>query len=214
MAPLVRAQHALARRRRIVVRDHRLTSDLFERHAAPPRERMLRAGEQDDVVAAEREGLDAFFGRLKRDDAEVDRALEHRRRHLTRRDASHVHDRVRMRGGEPLEQRQQRVDRRLVGADDQSAAAQLLQLPHRGLRLAREADEPLRVVLQQLARLGQRAVARRPIEEPLAELVLEPANGLADGRLRAVKLARRGREAALGGDDQERGQVRQLHAQS
>ena len=67
---------------------------------------------------------------------------------------------------------------------------------------------------EQRAGLGEDPRSRRPIEQPLAELVLEPANGLADRRLGPVQLTGRGREAALGRDECERLQILQLHASS
>ena len=67
------------------------------------------------------------------------------------------------------------------------------------------------VVLQEPAGLGQGAVARRAVEQPLPELFFEPPDGLADGRLGPVELLGRPREAALGGDRRENGEVLQLH---
>ena len=70
---LVGAQDALAGRRRFVVRDHDLPADLLDRDPSSVRERMARRREQDDVVAAERDGLDAAIGGLEREHAEVER---------------------------------------------------------------------------------------------------------------------------------------------
>ena len=90
---------------------------------------------------------------------------------------------------EALDVRQQAVDRRLVGAHDDAAAAHLLQLLDGGLRLAGEPEQALGVVLEQAPGLGQRAVAGGPVEQPLAQLVLDPADRLADGRLGPVQPA-------------------------
>ncbi len=98
---------------------------------------------------------------------------------------------------EPLDERQQRVHGGLVGADDDAAAPDLLQLPDRRLGLAGEPEQPLRVVLQQPPGLGQRAVSRGPVEQLLAQLVLEPPDRLADGRLGPVEPGgRRARSSA------------------
>ena len=80
---LVGAQHALARRRRIVVRDHRLLPDLLDRGAPPAGQRMLRVREHHELVAAERERLQAAVGGLKRQHAEVEAPVEELGRDLT-----------------------------------------------------------------------------------------------------------------------------------
>ena len=75
-----------------------------------------------------------------------------------------------MRRRERLERGQQRVDGRLVRADDDPAAPYLLQLADRLLGIRRQPHQPRRVIPQQHAGLGQRAVARRPVEKPIADL--------------------------------------------
>ena len=111
---------------------------------------------------------------------------------------------------EARHQRQQRVDGRFVGADEHAAAPQVAQLAHRRLGFFGEPHEALAVVLQHAPGVGQRAALRRPIEELLAQVVLEAADRLADRRLGAVHLGRGARKAALFGDgekDPEGGQV-------
>ena len=80
-------------------------------------------------------------------------------------------------------------------------------------RLVGEPEQPLRVVLQQAAGLGQRAVAGRAVEQPLAELVLEPADRLADGRLGAVQPPAAAEKLRSVRDGEKRRQIRQLHKQ-
>ena len=70
------------------------------------------------------------------------------------------------------------------------------------------------VVLQQPAGLGQRAGPGRPVEEPLPQLLLEPADALADRRLGPVQLLRRRREAPLRRDGEKRAEVLELHGPS
>ena len=77
--------------------------------------------------------------------------------------------------------------------------------------LVGEPQQPRRVVEQQLAGVGQRAVARGPVDEPLAGIVLEPADGLAHGRLGPAQLPGGPREAALGGHHGEDPQVLEGH---
>ena len=112
---------------------------------------------------------------------------------------------------EAADERQERVHGAFVGSDEHAAAPQVAQLAHGGLGFFAEAHQPLRVVAQHAARLGQRALLRRAVEEPLAELVLEPADGLADRGLGAVELGRRPRKAALGRDRQKHLQFGQFH---
>jgi hypothetical protein len=77
------------------------------------------------------------------------------------------------------------VHRRFVRRHDDPAPPHLLQLLDGGLGLAGQAEEALGVVLEQPAGLGQGAVAGGAVEQPLAELVLDAADGLADRRLGA-----------------------------
>ena len=77
------------------MRDDDLAADFFERHAPARRERVLRRRQQDHVVAAKRERLDAAVGRLKREHAEVETAIEDRVGDLPRRHATDVHDHLR-----------------------------------------------------------------------------------------------------------------------
>ena len=77
--------------------------------------------------------------------------------------------------------------------------------------LAGQPEQALGVVLQQPAGLGERAVARRAVEQSLPQLILDAAHRLADGRLRPVETPRGGGKTAVSGHRQERGEVRQLH---
>ena len=112
---------------------------------------------------------------------------------------------------EALDDGKQDVHGPFVGADQHPAPPQVLQLANGALGLRLELHEALRVVEQQLARLGQSAALRRAIEQPLVELVLEAPDRLADGRLRPVQPFRRAREAALGGDGEEDLQLGEIH---
>ena len=159
----------------------------------------------------ERQRHQAALGRQEGHHAEVQAALRHLDANLPRGDAAHVDLDLRVLVAESADQRQQRVNGALVGADEDAAAAQIAQLTHGGLGLFAEAHQPLRVVAQDASRFGQGALLRGPIEQALAQLLLEPADGLADGRLRAVELGGRAREAALGGDGEKDLQFGQFH---
>ena len=112
---------------------------------------------------------------------------------------------------EPPDQRQQRVDGGFVRADEHAAAPQVAQLAHGRFGLLGQPHEPLPVVLEHLAGVGQRARLRRAVEQLLAEVDFEPADGLAHGGLRAVHLGRGPRETALLGDGQEGLQGGDIH---
>ena len=111
----------------------------------------------------------------------------------------------------PADQRQQRVHRALVGANQHPATAQVAQLANSRLRLFTEAHQPLRIIAQDATGLRERALLGRAVEQPLAEFVLEPPDGLTDRRLRPVQLGRRAREAPLRGDGQKHLQFGQIH---
>ena len=69
--------------------------------------------------------------RLERQHAELQAPLRHFDRDLPRRHAPHVHLDVRMAAAESIDERQQRVNGRLIGADEHAPALQIAQLAHR-----------------------------------------------------------------------------------
>ena len=208
---LKRAQHTLARGRRIVVRDDGFAAELGQRDILPAREGVLRVDEHHQIIRPERQRHQAALGRQKGHHAEVQAPLRHLDANLPRGYAPHVDLDVRMLVAESPDQRQQRVHGTLVGADQDPSAAQVAQLAHGGLGLFAEAHQALRVVAQDAAGLGEGALLRGSVEQALAKLLLEAPNGLAHGWLRAVELGGRAREAALGGDGQKDLQFGQFH---
>ena len=193
------------------MRDHDLATHFLERHPTSGGERVSRRRQQDDLVEPERHGLDSAIRRLKRQDAEVERSVEQCVRHLPRRDATDLHGDARVSRREAVDVRQQGMDGRFVGADDDPPAPDLLELPDRQLGLAGQSEQALGVVLKQPAGLGQRAVARGAVEQPLAELILDAPDRLADGRLGPVEPAGRRREAVIGRNREKCRQILQLH---
>jgi len=129
--------------------------------------------------------------------AEIQTPLLHFDGNLPGRHAPNVDRDVGITLPKPRDDRQQRVDGRLVRANEHAAAAQVAQIADRRLGFLGEPHQPLPVVLQHPAGLGERSGLRGSIEELLAQLQFETANGLADGGLRAVHLRCRPREAAF-----------------
>jgi hypothetical protein len=147
---------------------------------------------------------------MERQRTEIEAALLHLHRDLPRRHAAHVDRNVRIPAAEHHDERQERVHGRLVGADEHAPAAQVAQLADGRLGFLGQPDEAMAVVLKRASRFGQRAVLRRPVEELLAQLQFEPANGLTHGGLRAMHLRGGARKAALvcnGEKDRERIEV-------
>ena len=191
-------QYAVAHVRRIVVRDHRVPAALRERHFLMSRERMARRYEHHELVVAEDDRAQLRLARMEREHAEVERALRDLRPDLPCRDAPDVHVHERMRFAEPRDERQDDVNGGFVGADQDAAATQVAEVLDGHLGLFGEAKQALRIVPEQPSGVGQRGVLGRPVEEALADALLEPADGLADGRLGPVQLHGRPGKAALG----------------
>ena len=164
---------------------------------------MRRVHEHHQLVLAEHDRAQPRLGRLERQHAEVEAALRDLGADLARRDAAHVDVDQRVRLAEARDQRQHGVHRRLVGADQHAAAAQVAQVLDRGLGLLRQPEQALGVVAQQPAGVGQGGVLGGAVEQALADALLEPADRLADGRLGAVQLHGRPGEAPLGGNLQK-----------
>ena len=172
---------------------------------------MRRRDEQHELVAADRHLEQPFFRRMERQRAEVEAPLLHFDGNLPGRHAADVNRDVGKPVAEAADERQQRVHGGFVGADEHAAAAQVAQLAHRRFGFLGQPHQPLPVVLQHLAGVGQRAGLRRSIEELLAQVDFEAANGLADGRLGAVDLGRGPRETPLLGDGEKRLQGGDIH---
>ena len=90
-------------------------------------------------------------------------------------------------------------------------ALQIAQVADRRIGLLGEAHQPLRVVEEHAPGFGELAVLGGSIEEPLAEVVLETLDGLADRRLGAMQPGGCLRETSLRGDGQKNLQLSQIH---
>ena len=206
------AEHALAGRRRIVVRDDGLTAEFGHRDLRARGQWMLRMHEDDELVGTQPQREQAALGGLECHHAEVESTLKDFDADLTRRHASDVHLNLWMRVAKAIDERQQRVHRAFVCSHEHTPAAQVPQFAHGLLRFVRETHQPLRIIAQHAAGLGQRSLLGRSIEQALAELVLETADGLADSWLGTMQLGRGARKASLGGYGQKDLQFGEIHA--
>ena len=149
---------------------------------------MRRVHEHHELVLAEHDRAELRFGRLEREHPEVEAALRDFGSDLARRNAADVNVNQRVSLAEPRDEVQDGVHRRLVGADEHAAAAQIAELTNRGFGLLRQPQEAVGVVPEEPSRVGQGGVLGRAVEQALADAFLQPADRLADRRLRAVEL--------------------------
>ena len=178
----------------------------------------LRAGErmpwmhqQHEFVATEGVGLQSLVGGLKRQDAEIQRPVVELRGNPARWYPPDFDRDVWMRCREVANEREDRVHGRFIGADHHPSAPDFVQLADGRARIRCHAKQPDGVLQQQDARVGQRATLRAAIEQPVAKLLLQAADRLADGGLRPVQPPRRLGKTALLGDGDEGIEVLQLH---
>ena len=126
----------------------------------------------------------------KRQHAEVEAALGHFCAQSTGRDPSDVDVHEGVGSAECRNEVEHRVHRGFVGPDEHPATPQVAEFADRGLGLLRQPEHALRILLQELPGVGQSGVLGGPVEQPFPKAFLEPADGLTDGRLCAVKLHR------------------------
>ena len=136
---------------------------------------------------------------MKGQGAKIETALLNFDCNLARGHAAHVNRDLRMPLAKPRDEREQRVDGRFVGADEDAAPPQIAQFAHRRFGFFGKAHEPLPIVLEHAARIGQRSAFRGSVEQLLAEIGLQPPDRLAHGRLGAMDLRGGAREASLVG---------------
>ena len=179
--------------------DHGLARALGQRHLAAARELMGGIDQHDEIVVPQHDGRQPGLGRLKGEHAEVEAAVCHFGADLPRRHPPYVHVYQRVGLAEPVDERQHHVHRGLVGPEQHAAAPQVAQVTHRRFGFFRQPQQPLGVVAEQPARLGERRILGGAVEQTLADALFEPFHRLAHGRLGTVELSGRAREAPLGG---------------
>ena len=99
----------------------------------------------------------------------------------------------------------------LVGRQLQVAALQALQLVEGARGLAAQGQQAQRVLAQEPAGGGERAIARGAVEEGFAHRRLQLADDLADGRLGAVQAHRGAGETALLGHGEKGFELAEFH---
>src|SRR5688500_19263788 len=104
---------------------------------------MRRMHKHDELVLTEDNRAEARLARLKREHAEIQAPLGDLGADLTRGDAAHIDVYQRMSRTEALDQRQHRVDRSLVAADEDAAPSQVPEVLDGALGLFREAEQTL-----------------------------------------------------------------------
>ena len=112
---------------------------------------------------------------------------------------------------ELLDDGKQDVHGGFVGPDEHPSPAQVLELADGAFGLFLEPGQPSGVVQEYRAGLGELSALRGPVEEPLAQLVLETLHGLADRRLGPVQLCGRTGEAPFGRDGEKDVQLGEVH---
>ena len=160
-------------------------------------QRMARADDEGQAVAVDGDGAELRGIGPEGDDAELEGAQVELLGNARGQHALHGDADVGKLAAEGVDGRQQVHAGVLVGRQLQVAALQALQLVEGAGGLAAQGQQAQRVVAQQRAGGGERAVARGAVEEGFAHRVLELADDLADGGLGAVQAhARRGRSCA------------------
>ena len=101
-----------------------------------------------------------------------------------------------------------------LAAELKVAALQALQFVERACGFAAQGQQAHRVLAQQSAGGGERAIARGAVEKRLAHGALQLANNLADGGLGAMQAHGRAREAALLGDGEKGFELAEFHESS
>ena len=164
-----------------------------------------------ELIAIHHDGLQVGIGRLVGDHAEIGPVVANIGRNAAGEPAAHRHRMAGYKRRYSWSKRQQIQARQLVTGDDQLPAAQVAHVLQRRQRLLFEGHEPLGVLEQDLAGVGQNAAAAGPIEQRLPNLVFQPADDLADSRLRPIQRLGGLREAAFPDDGHERLELEEIH---
>ncbi len=183
------------------------------RHRAQARERVVGGRGQQELVPLQQRLAQCRTRAVRPGERDVDRAVLQPLQQAGRVRLLEVQTDRRMRAVEGADRRRHRRGQR--GRDQPDAQLGRAPAGQRAGRLAGalgRAQRVQRLGQEGRARLRQRHAARRALEEPHAQLVLERTDLRAERRLRDPQLARGLREARGAGDGREVAQVAELHA--
>ncbi len=107
--------------------------------------------------------------------------------------------------------RQQIKRGEFIGGHHQLAFLQFAELDQSLARIQPQIEQLFGILLEDASGIGQRAVARRAVEQGLSDLDFEFADRLTDGRLGAKKLLSGARKSALTGYGKEDFQLGKVH---
>ena len=172
---------------------------------------MLRRNDEHEFVEIYDHRMQAGFLRLVGEHAELRAVAQHVVGNVAAQRALHLDLDHGMQAAELGQQRQQVEHGEFVGRDDQLAFLQFAQFSQRFGGLAAQVDQLFGVFEENLAGVGEDALARRSVEKSFAEFVLELADGLAYRRLGAEEFFGGAGEAVLAGDRQKYFKLRKFH---
>ena len=193
------------------MRDEVLIAQLADRDLPGAREGVLWIDDQVQFVAVDDDRLHLRVIGFVGDDAELDRVQQHLIGNAAGQRALHGNLDLGVVAAKFVEQREQVEAGVLVGGEVQAAAMQFAQFGESAGGVVAQIQQLERVVAQYFARVGQGAVARGAVQQPLAKFRLELGDRLADSRLRAMQAGGRAREAAFLGDGEKGFQLEQIH---
>ena len=175
---------------------------------------MVRWHHERQLIAQDLRGLQLRLTGHEGNRAQVETVIEHFVRNVPRVDAVHADLHAGMLLVEARQRRNQRMDGAFVDPQGELAAPQAIQISQPLLYFVAQVEEPLGVLLEELAGVGEADGARAAHKQRLAQGVLELADGQADGRLGAIKLFGGPGKAALAGHRQKHLQFAEIHGVS
>ena len=204
-------EHSTARRRRVAVRDDWLAGEVALGRGAPLGQPVPGRDEHHELVAAERDELQIRLLRIERQHAKIEAAVDERGRDLPRGHALHVHEHPRVVVVQPADDRHEHVHAGFVRPDAHAPALQVPQVANGAHGLVDEREHLPGVLREDDPGFGELPVLDGAVEQPLAQVLLEPPDGLAHGRLRAIRDGGGFREAPAVGDREKHLQLVQFH---
>ena len=203
--------HFIAVGRRHDVGYERLRAQLPDADFARSGQRMARRNHQDQLVQIHHRRLQLRLLRIVRKHSEFHVMLEHIVGNVAAQRTPH-RDLNRGIQAAKLAQHRQQVERgKFIGGDRQLPLLQFAHFHQRRLRVLPQVEQLLGVFLQNPSRIGEYALARRTVEQRLADLQFKFADGLADRRLRTKQLFRRPRKPPLASHREEDFELRKVH---